>query len=55
MQAFVGIDVSKNKLDVCVITDNLKVRKEVIKNSEAGFFEQLVYEAQPSPSHQTKN
>ena len=37
MQTFVGIDVSKNKLDVCVIFEDDKVRKKVVKNCEYGF------------------
>ena len=37
MQAFVGIDVSRNKLDVCVIIENSKIRKKVVKNTESGF------------------
>ena len=37
MQAFIGIDVSKSKLNVCVITKNSKVRKKVVKNSGSGF------------------
>ena len=37
MQAFVGIDVSENKLDVCVITENSKICKKVVTNTETGF------------------
>ena len=37
MQSFVGIDVSKSKLDVCVIIENSKIRKKVVKNSKFGF------------------
>ena len=37
MQAFIGIDVSKSKLDICVIIENSKIRKKIVKNSESGF------------------